>query len=476
MATTYDKEKDYTSEINKAVASGDYKLAGQLEDQRNAKIADEGLDYEQTHNYTGNNDASDYAAVIKNQISSGVNPSDVAETLAARNNKISTAKNLSKYANDDVTQAALEYIKNGYTANGDDFSYQRAPTYTGKYDDQIAGIVDKILNGTYADFLSGNDYSALSNKYTASGKTAMDNTIGQVSARTGGLASSYATTAANETYNDYMSKLDEAAREMYGDEKSSLYDKASLLSGLDNSDYSKYEGMLGQYNTDRNFAYNQNRDKVADSEYSQEYADSRSDTAYSEKQDAYSNLSALISATGYTPTEEELTAAGMSSAAAAALRKQYIVDNAKSTKSTKSTKSSSGSSGSEDYDGLFAAAEASGYPENYIANNYKKFGFTSSSGLVDNYYTWDGGDSGDNSASSYNSNLNKIAAANSDSTSSTYNAVSREMLNQRRSGTSDDDMADYLSNLVDKGTITEAQAYQLAKQYGLLTNSELGLS
>ena len=47
-----------------------------------------------------------------------------------------------------------------------------------------------------------------------------------------------------------------------------------------------------------------------------------------------------------------------------------------------------------DYDGLFAAAQASGNPKSFLANNYKSYGFTSSSGLYDDYKNWLEGQSG----------------------------------------------------------------------------------
>ena len=46
------------------------------------------------------------------------------------------------------------------------------------------------------------------------------------------------------------------------------------------------------------------------------------------------------------------------------------------------------------YDGLFEAAYQSGYPKSYIANNYQKFGFTSSSGAYDGYKDWLEGQNG----------------------------------------------------------------------------------
>ena len=41
-----------------------------------------------------------------------------------------------------------------------------------------------------------------------------------------------------------------------------------------------------------------------------------------------------------------------------------------------------------DYDGLFSDAYASGNPSSYISNNYKKYGFTSVSGLTKDYENW----------------------------------------------------------------------------------------
>lgn len=43
---------------------------------------------------------------------------------------------------------------------------------------------------------------------------------------------------------------------------------------------------------------------------------------------------------------------------------------------------------SSGYDALFRAAMESGYPESYINNNYKDFGFTSKTGLYDEYQGW----------------------------------------------------------------------------------------
>ena len=60
-------------------------------------------------------------------------------------------------------------------------------------------------------------------------------------------------------------------------------------------------------------------------------------------------------------------------------------------RSSGSRKGGSSSGGkSQDYTGLFEAAKASGRAKSFIANNYKSFGFTSSSGLYGDYQVWNG--------------------------------------------------------------------------------------
>ena len=129
----------------------------------------------------------------------------------------------------------------------------------------------------------------------------MQDVLGQISARTGGLASSYAATAAQQRQNDYMAKLEEAARQMYEGERSERMDNASLLRTLSSDEYDRYLNRLDQWNQDRSFAYSAARDALSDSRYDDETAydrlrdalsDSRYDdeTAYSRDRDALADL------------------------------------------------------------------------------------------------------------------------------------------------------------------------------------------
>ena len=106
----------------------------------------------------------------------------------------------------------------------------------------------------------------------------MQDTLGQVAARTCGLASSYATTASQQTYDNYMAQLADkipelrqAAYAMYQDEGDTMRANLDMLLALEQGDYAKYQDLLGQYNTDRNFDYGVFRDEVGDDRYNLEW-------------------------------------------------------------------------------------------------------------------------------------------------------------------------------------------------------------
>jgi len=316
----------------------------------------------------------------------------------------------------DAAHSSAEKIRSdwGYSTDGDSsagggdngFSYENAPSYTNKYTDQISELTDSILGrGAFSyDYESDPLYQMYAKQYTTNGQRAMQDTIGQVSARTGGLASSYAGSAGQQSYNNYMQELSDKIPElqqlaysMYQDEGDTQRANLEMLNALETGDYNKYLDLLSQYNTDRNFSYGEysddrsydyqtGRDAVEDSRYDKEQAYSTSqdtktdaqnriDTFFAEGGTAADLDPALVEAAGYTPAE--LAAA-----------EKYYADQAAAAVTTSSGSIGSGSgsgSGNQDYAGLFAAAEASGTPKSFIANNYKAYGFTSNTGLYDDY-------------------------------------------------------------------------------------------
>jgi hypothetical protein len=100
----------------------------------------------------------------------------------------------------------------------------------------------------------------------ASGKTAMQDTIGQASALTGGYGSTYATSAGNQAYNGYIQdayanlpEYYQMALEAYQMEGQEMYDQLGMLT---NADATEYGRMYDSWNA--NFTNTQNM-------YAQEY-------------------------------------------------------------------------------------------------------------------------------------------------------------------------------------------------------------
>lgn len=165
-------------------------------------------------------------------------------------------------------------------ASGGGFSYGSAPQYVSRYQDKIDELTAQILGRAAFSYDPETDptYQQYKDAYTRDGQRAMQDTLGQVSARTGGLASSYAGNAAQQTYDNYMAALEDKIPElrqlaysMYQDEGDTQRANLEMLMALDQGDYAKYADLLSQWNTDRSFDYGVYRDNISDSRYDQEW-------------------------------------------------------------------------------------------------------------------------------------------------------------------------------------------------------------
>lgn len=201
-------------------------------------------------------------------------------------NQAQGGKNADGSFKTSYNSSASMTTKKGSAAPGS-FSYEDAPQYVNKYKDQIDSLTQQILNREAFDYDAEKDptYQQFRDTYTREGKKAMEDTLGQVSARTGGLASSYAGTVAQQSYNDYMTKLSDKIPElrqlaysMYQDEGNRQRQNLEMLTALEQGDYAKYADLLAQYNTDRNFDYGAYRDNVSDLRYGDEMALQKAET------------------------------------------------------------------------------------------------------------------------------------------------------------------------------------------------------
>ena len=260
MTMAYNKDTDYSKLIKESVEGGNYSKAAEYEKARNEKIDGEKLSYEKTNDYSGWLDKTDYGTVIQKKIASGASRSSVADTLRTRIKKASGTKGLTQYAHDSIYDSAVKYIMNG---NRFEFS-DRTPKYSDRYASSLESVADglrRIAPFEY-DPYSDDLYEYYRKEYLKAGRRAMEDTLGKIAANTGGVASSYAASAAGQSFDYYNSqaaaKIPELYKIAYGEYLDSInnkYKTAELFSELSNEDYSRYRDRVQDYENNRDFEY-----------------------------------------------------------------------------------------------------------------------------------------------------------------------------------------------------------------------------
>lgn len=176
-------------------------------------------------------------------------------------------------------------------------------------------------------------YQLYKDQYAALGKIAMEDTMGQAAALTGGYGNSWAQTVGQQTYNNYMQQVNSMLPEFYGmakqnydEEGQKLLNELSILEGQRQTAYGEHRDMVGDWQNELSYLvgtasdledkeYQQYRDTVADDRYLSEMDHER-------QQEAFERLTGLISV-GYQPTDADLLAAGMTRAQADALTASF---------------------------------------------------------------------------------------------------------------------------------------------------------
>lgn len=149
----------------------------------------------------------------------------------------------------------------------------------------IERLAENYVNSNYEDFTKGTDYASLAKRYSDQGRQAMDDTLGKVAARTGGLASSYATTASQQAYGDWMGKLEDAARSLYD---SQMAEKANKLGVAQNM----YDRGYGEWKDQRDFDYGVATDNISYGQYEDSVIDAENEQALADfSNDVFADLS-----------------------------------------------------------------------------------------------------------------------------------------------------------------------------------------
>lgn len=143
----------------------------------------------------------------------------------------------------------------------------------------IEKMAKDYINSNYESFTKGKDYASLEKRYSDQGRRAMDDTVGQVAARTGGLASSYAASAGQQAYGEYMGRLEDAARGLYDSQQAERLNKLGVAQGMQDRDFERWVAQRDFDLTaaNNNIAHAQYMDSVADNNREQALSDFSTD-------------------------------------------------------------------------------------------------------------------------------------------------------------------------------------------------------
>lgn len=162
----------------------------------------------------------------------------------------------------DETAARLAQLEKGYEASGDVTAAQeeqrsiealRPGAWRSSYAGQLERLYSEISGRGAFRYDPAEDaaFVQYAGMYQRQGRRAMEDTLGQAAALTGGYGSSYAQATGQQSYGEYLQKLNEvlpeleqAARSRYDAEGKSMLQQYQLLQGREDDERSAWETAM----------------------------------------------------------------------------------------------------------------------------------------------------------------------------------------------------------------------------------------
>lgn len=180
----------------------------------------------------------------------------------------------------DYTRRKLNGLEGGYTPSGsvqaaqaylEQVKASKPGAYRSRWDDELTSLYDQIRNRKKFSYDMGTDplYQQYREQYQRLGRLAMQDTMGQAAALTGGYGSTYGEQVGQQAYNAYLQNLNDIvpqlqqqAYQRYQDEGTDLYNQYSLVKDREDTDYGRYRDTVSDYYSDLSdarSAYNSER-------------------------------------------------------------------------------------------------------------------------------------------------------------------------------------------------------------------------
>ena len=222
-----------------------------------------------------------------------------------------TAERLGKYEQGYTPSDRVEQMKSDLEA----YQKTKPGAFDSGWDQKMKELYDNLANRKEFQFDLNKNllYNQYKDAYTKQGKKAMEDTVANASALTGGYASSYAATAGSQAYQDYMNRLNDVIPSLYAqeyarwqDEGNRMKEQFTLANALRSNDYQAWQDAMDLYRQeladrkndlryedetdydrfmrDLNYWYGKSRDELSDRRYDQEWAYQKQRDAVSDSQ------------------------------------------------------------------------------------------------------------------------------------------------------------------------------------------------
>lgn len=260
------------------------------------------------------------------QAAQNANAAAAATPAAVGNTAPAPALTNLKGLSENTTNKLNQYSQ-GYTASG---SVQAAQDYLNGVlnkkpvaDANLSALYDKIMNREEFTYDLNGDmlYQQYKDRYQNMGKQAMMDTMGNATALTGGYGSSYASTAGNQAYQQWLMELNNMVPELHNAALNRYNQQGADMMNRYNMAYGQHRDAVADWENERNFANSDYWQK-----YEADYADYQNmlnywnqmaqmeNSAYFADRDYAYNLAMQMISQRRMPSAEILAMAGLTAA------------------------------------------------------------------------------------------------------------------------------------------------------------------
>ena len=209
-------------------------------------------------------------------------------------NTFNTTNSVSTYKPGSMVTNAYNALQNQMKNN---------PKFKSAYTQEMANAYNNYKNRPKFEYDMNKDalYQQYAKQYKALGNTAMQDTMGQAAQLSGGFGNSYAASAGQQAYNQYMQQLNDKvpelyaqARDVYNQEGQELLNQYDLAQQMYNRDYGKYRDTVADnnekinqlyqiYNTNAGNDLDQYKQMSANNQFALNYALDKQAQAFNQK-------------------------------------------------------------------------------------------------------------------------------------------------------------------------------------------------